>query len=643
MVSPPPIAPPVRHRPAVSALTLLLLVAALGCGTRSEPTTSSAPARYLDLLRFAETADLPEQQTVDVQVWGLDGDLRATLAQTAPQTLELGPFELTGNCVLRFGIGLRERHWQRSDGVDFEVTLLRDGSRESIFRESLLPAETPTPRWLDREVAIPTRSDEPFSLQFSTGAGPRGDRRSDHAGWSRPHLRCGGADVPAAGAGVEKDRPPVVLISIDTLRWDHLGVYGYARPTSPTLDAFADQATVFDSCFAPSPYTLPSHATLLTGLAPEAHRAGFEYPQEPLRPDVATLAGRLAKRGYRTVAITAGGLVSAEFGLDRGFDEWRELRRANLPSVLPAVFDVVGETPSDVPLFLFLHTYDVHGPYEQPREYRHFSVDDEATRTDLDPETWRGVVDARYHRYQHLERFAGPAEAVAAYDSGIRFVDAQLARLFDYLRELNLFEHAVIVITSDHGESLFERNRYFGHSHTLEDREIHVPLLVRLPGGAAATRISALADLADVAPMVLRLAGVDARDLPGIDHLAPDRPAADPRPWLSGGSSHIGARYVRSLKWKLISPPHEHWTARLDVRFGPTAGLFATGWQLYDLTSSPPEADNLFRDPEDVPGEVRRLMRALREEERPGQRTGDPEPELDAETERELKALGYLQ
>jgi arylsulfatase len=534
-------------------------------------------------------------------------------------------------------MGLREAHWEENGGVDFRVLLRRGGREEELFFESFVPAEVGAPKWIDREVPVPGTASAPFSITLETGLGPDGANTYDHAGWSHPRLVCrGSVELPVR----DPDRPPIVLISIDTLRQDHLGLYGYPRPTSPTLDAFAREALVFDACFAPAPYTLPSHGTLLTGLPPQRHRAGFDFPEAPLDRRVPTLPALLGEAGYRTVALTAGGLVSYKFGLQRGFGEWRELQRASLRSVLPAVFDLLDDEPRR-PLFLFLHTYDVHGPYQQPAEYRHFTGEPgmAVEAGGEGSEILEQIRETKYHRYQKLERFHSVGAVRAAYDSSIRFVDAQLSRIFDHLRELDLYDRAVIVVTSDHGESLFEAGRYFGHSYTFDDREVKVPLLLRLPGGATVGRRSGMVDLGDVTPTLLRLAGVE------VPEEIADRGLLAPRVGrkvVAGGSSHLGSIYLRTERWKLVSPTNAHWRTRVERLFGPTTDRFPLGWQLYDLQADPAEERNLT-GLEQLPPEVYELMAMKRREPLPGTETGRRDRDLDPETEAQLRALGYVE
>jgi len=541
--------------------------------------------RHTDLLRFVpERLDGNEAPAPRVKSITVDGDQRASLVGRSPDRLELGPVPAGKACTLRFGMSLTKRGWNRSDGIEFRASILRQGVEAPLFTELLVPRSISAPTWLDRTVAIPDGDGE-YHVVLSTDVGPKGDSRFDVPVWSAPHVVCT-APLRRQRPG---SQPDIVLISIDTLARDR------------------------------------------TGLQPAEHRAGYESMFAPLDDDVATVAERLAAAGYRTVAFVGGALVGRQYGLDRGFEEWTERTRANLPSMLPAVFDAI-DRERDRPLFLFLHTHDVHGPYQQPVAQRYFSAEaDEATTPDDD---WRLLTSTPHHRYQKLRRFTRVAEVVAAYDSGVRFVDSQLGRLFDRLREMAMFDDALIIVTSDHGETLFEHRRYIGHANTLYDREVRVPLIVRTPGAVLTGRRADLVELTDLAALILDTAGLEPdSSLTGIHPTAP----GEHRRLVSGASSHMGAMFARTERWKVISPTLGHW--RGPKLFDALVDRFETSWQIYDLTGDPTETTNLYGALEPLPTDVERLIHRLRSNEPPGRGADVEQPPEVAER---LRALGYL-
>ncbi|MEM9557357.1 MAG: sulfatase [Acidobacteriota bacterium] len=637
-------------------------------GQPATPTVRTTSPAVIDLGRRLRLRGVPDDPTVSIEVWRIDEDERAVLFEHPPRQLRFGPFTGRG-CSLRFGLTIRPEHWQQTDGVGFRVVLEAavpeptglettqpSGAEEHlVFEEALVPSAYDEPRWFDREVQLPPLDQTTVRLETTVGAA--GDPSYDHAAWSSPHLVCDAVPIERT----VDPRPSILLVSIDTLRRDHLGVYGYARDTSPAIDRLATHSVVFDRALSNAPFTLPTHATMLTGLDAATHRAGFEHPEAPLA-DVTSLAERLRAAGYRTVALSAGGLMSRRYGLDRGFDEWHELQRANLRSTLPTVLDALLH-PADGaacgPVFILVHTYDVHGPYQQPVGHRTFrtpaglggaghdgpSPRDRAT----DEETWQRVQAMRYHRYLLLDRFAGLTDVIDAYDSGIHFVDSQLELLERFLERADLADTTVRIVTSDHGESLFDRGRYLGHSYSFDDAELRIPLIVHVPGQLPARRDEPVG-LLDLAPTILRLAELEVpATLPGIDLLAPPAERAGERQ-LAGGSPHLGSLFVRDASWLVATPTRDGWRGEARKLFGATSQQFDHVWRIAPVSTDgslahAPRAERSSVG-EEVPRAVRDLVRQLHPRETPGALTVDGPAdgiERDPEAEADLRALGYLQ
>ena len=375
--------------------------------------------------------------------------------------------------------------------------------------------------------------------------------------WPRHEAGAPGVSPRAAPAGRD-GRPNVVLISLDTVRPDHLGVYGYAKPTSPRLDAFARDAVVFTQARAQAPWTLPSHASLFTSLLPS--HARVEDINQRLPDDVTTLAAQLAGAGYRTAALVNDGQMKAHWGLNRGFAEWREFPVDTPAGACDAITREAlawlarapaADTP---PFFLFLHYFDAHDPYEAPPAFRQrFGVTltgeqtqqllahhrapsdelldkDEIARIQAD----YGFTDeqmqqelAKYRpRNFDLRDAALMAQLQAAYDAEIAWLDDEVGKLLAALPA-----NTLVVIFSDHGEA-FEEHGWMGHGATLHEEEIRVVLLMRPPAARAGQRCDAPVMLLDVAPTILRQCGVqppaiwEGRDLsPAFAALAlPPRP-----------------------------------------------------------------------------------------------------------------------
>lgn len=376
-------------------------------------------------------------------------------------------------------------------------------------------------------------------------------------------------DPPADVVPAER----VILISIDTLRADHLGTYGYPRPTSPALDEFATQGVVFENAMAQAPYTLPSHMSILTGLEVWAH--GVRRGDTPLPEAYTTLAETLKAEGWSTAAWVDGGFMSARYGFAQGFDEYHDKREPGhafengFRRYAGEVREWLDEQ-GDAPFFLFLHTFDTHGPYQAEPE--HFAALDGTTpivppHADRFGDPMEYLRRFGYHDYLQLERFESLDEMVDAYDAAIHFVDSSLAVLFRILEESDRYDDALIIVTSDHGESFMDHQLYVGHGLSLYDEEIHVPLLVKFPGGRfAGTRCGDVVRSIDIFPTVTNSAGAVCPSLvQGID-LVGAIEGTDQEPRIAAGVSPNFAApgfdvvdgvtgYIRRADVKLIEPP----------------------------------------------------------------------------------------
>lgn len=301
-------------------------------------------------------------------------------------------------------------------------------------------------------------------------------------------------DLPAGDPG----QPDIVLISIDTLRADHLGTYGHHRDTSPWFDSLAAHGTRFDFARSSSPWTLPSHTTMLSGQLPATHKVVEDAlslsESTPVLPEV------LQAKGYKTGGFVATLYVSRLFKFDRGFDRFEDFdidsERANLKGEVLAE-DVVDEAlrwwskqPDGQPVFLFLHSYDVHYEYDPPGKY--------GTLFDRAPER----SDPKYKNYFHFKRNP-PTEAQfehqrAQYDEAIRYVDDQFKRIADAAEKAG--RQVRFVITADHGEEFGERGAW-GHAHTLYSEQLHVPLIMS-GGGLPVSVVQGAVGTQDIAPTI---------------------------------------------------------------------------------------------------------------------------------------------
>lgn len=460
------------------------------------------------------------------------------------------------------------------------------------------------------------------------------------------------AGVPMSSASPSRSTqamPNVLLVTLDTVRRDHLSCYGSSRATSPALEELVRTATLYTNAYATSPYTLASHASLFTGLLPSAHGArpvpytagSEEGPSDvPLAPEHETLAEVLRKRGYESGAIVANyGHLSLATGLAQGFDSYdsrAERIHGHVPLLVSFLFrlgpalspraflgwtkasreaDAITEAAiawirrtRERPFFLFVNYLDAHAPYAPPPEHaRRFS---------------RGggfLVQLKWNRNRELSEedwaFLGDQ-----YDASVAFVDHEIGRLVAFLKASGLFERTLIAVTSDHGEFLGERGLR-GHGQALYEPVLRIPMIVKRPGqrvGGSEGQLTTLADL----HWLIR----EALD----ERLAP--PAPDT------------ARVVA-----------EYWTPWIEKRHHPSIVL-APAWratyqgplklietssrppQLFDLSNDRSELRDLFATPEGARQAQAMLSQLPALEERP--RSGIPAADPDAQ--RRLRALGYI-
>ncbi|MEZ4318643.1 MAG: sulfatase [Myxococcota bacterium] len=401
---------------------------------------------------------------------------------------------------------------------------------------------------------------------------------------------------PAPSRAWTGERPPdVVLVSIDTLRPDHLGAYGHSRPTSPFIDGLAANGVRFEHARSASPWTLPAHTTMLTGLLPTTHLVVEDDLKLPTATPV--LPEALVRRGMHTGAAVSTLFVSSMYGFDRGFDHFNDFgihdKKTNLQGVVetPALVDdlaaFVRSVPDGEPLFLFLHTYDVHYAYDPPPPY-----DTKFDRAPVDS-------DAKYKTYAHYrKRMIGPAQLehqVAQYDEAILSVDDQLARLDRILRDAG--REVRWVITADHGEEFGERGSW-GHAHTLYAEQLRVPLVMSGPGLPRGVVVEEPVGTQDLAPTLAAWTGVELGAVDGID-LTPylsGTEAPPARAFVAETSRHGTQRLGilegdRRLEWDLTSNRHEVFAVSDRAEATPTGeSPEALQARLVELLGAPWEA-----------------------------------------------------
>ncbi len=409
--------------------------------------------------------------------------------------------------------------------------------------------------------------------------------------------------LPGAACRSPERRPPqaVVLVSLDTLRPDHLGAYGYAKPTSPEIDRFRRDSVLFRDAVANAPSTLPSHASILTSLGPLHHGASLAR-ESALRPGVPTLASVLREAGFATASFNGGGQLHRTWGLDRGFEVYEsapasasaEIGDDTMSQQLAAARPWLASV-RERPFFLFLHTYEVHHPYT-PRPERLAAMETHYGGRLPNEISIRLIKKINSGRKKLLP---GDLEhIVAAYDAEIASADAGFAELLRLLREMGRYESALVVLLSDHGEAFGERGKVGWHGDTLYDEQLRIPLIVKLPARRlAGTTIDAQVSGIDIAPTLLSILGIPIPS--GFSGSAVDLEgrAARHAPWSIAGLDGVANEIaVRTSSWKW-------YTGRLyDLRQDPRETVDVSGrhpdvtelleGKLADIARSRPQAES---------------------------------------------------
>jgi len=536
---------------------------------RLDPT--SIPARQqivhsisaLDLVpsdaRLAEIAARP---------WRVDlhGDVRTALL-APPEHPISRRVKVPKRAVLRFAHAIEP-------GVETPVTfrIVRSGpdsSQRILYQDVIEPCTTTDGcSWVEGEINLANLAGETIDLRFETEAPEQLDYFGGFPAW---------AGLEIVQWNTRRRPPNVVLIILDTLRADRLSLYGHTRATTPNLDVWANQrAVVFDTVVASAPWTLPSHASIFTGLDALSHGANTG---DPMPSSLTTLAELLRADGYTTHAFTGGAFLTEPYGLMQGFDDYRYFYRPVVDPSTAADDLVTGvdratkwlEDNTDRPFFLLFHTYEAHTPYRAREPFfssYHAFLPGEPVPP-IDTLVLTPVRNLGYQVTAALQaRFDGPDSAYrrvparnfdvvdALYDSGVAFIDLHVKRLLDQLDRLGLSQDTVVVITSDHGESLGERGR--ADHKSLEDWELLVPLVIAAPQleKAAGTRVAAQVRLIDVMPTILDLVDVKIpRDIDGRSLLRLIRRPRSGHPgdaWSYASSSNFGIALRRDGRLKYI-------------------------------------------------------------------------------------------
>jgi arylsulfatase A-like enzyme len=407
--------------------------------------------------------------------------------------------------------------------------------------------------------------------------------------WATGALLCAALFAGACSAPRPRN---VLIVTLDTTRADRLPPYGFTSIATPALERIAAEGALFEQAFASVPLTLPSHASLFTGLLPP--RLGVrDNAGAPLAADFQTLAEILRGRGMATGAFVSSAVLAPGRGVDQGFETYslgvpaacagssHARRRAD--QVVDEALAWIGARGSG-PFFAWLHFYDTHRPYRLPDEYT------------------RGYEDQ--------------------YAAAIAFEDAQLQRLIDRLEALRHLDETLLVVVGDHGESLGGHGED-SHGIFIYQEALHVPLMLRGPG-VVPRRVNAAVRVADVMPTVLDLLGIET---PAMD-------GASMTPLLDGASE----RTAREVYAESLYPQRFGWASLHSLRAGQYKVIDAPRPELFDLAADPGEQRNLV---ESNPALAAAMLRRLRSFGAEAARTDTP-PSLDPAVSDRIASLGYV-
>ncbi|MGB6850376.1 MAG: sulfatase, partial [Thermoanaerobaculia bacterium] len=532
-------------------------------------------------------------------------DTRMVVAAPAGTTLSFD-LEVPPDPVLRLGLGYQP---PAEDGgeITYRVAMSGpDGLPEVLLEETVAVVQQST--WQDRAIDLERFAGQRVTLELRTSSSVD----SLWAGWSAPEV---------ATRSRQASRPNVLLISLDTLRADSLGCYGYELPTSPNIDGLAARSTLFRHAVSQAPWTRPSHMAMFTGV----------FPTSRSRSDPPLLSELLWRSGYRTGAFTGGGQVHPSLGFGPGFERYEVIDWLRQPEVVESWW----KADDGRPRFAFLHTFEIHDPYSDDR----FTSGLESGRIEGHFGRWK---------WERLKKQGGLNEeekrfARALYDGGIAFTDERLGALLDNLAALGLFEDTIIILTSDHGEQFWEHGTW-RHGQVLYDHQLLVPLVVYTPPTVrqalgdnpvlAGGDVEAQVSLVDILPTLL-----DILDIADVESLVNGRSI---RPLLEGKrldrreafaeNTNIRAAERKALRTERYKYIHQY------PREGKGDHL-EESVQLFDLTNDPREKTDIADEhPDLVAGFERRLQAIVRGTDVTVSPDEVPE-EIDEELREQLRAL----
>lgn len=540
----------------------------------------------------------------------IKNEVRPSILVPASSTVSFSFKLQDGKPLLTFGAGLEPNQQERR----FKVTVQEGSSNKTISEFGVSAAE-----WRDLKVDLSSFAGKQVRLELK----PANKTAASAAlvAWSSPEV----FDV----SNVQQQSPNIILFSIDALRPDHLSYHGYPIRTSPNLDAFARKSIVFNNAYCTSPSTLPSHASVMTGLYPSKHHVGKKTKMirrlQRIPDNLVTLAELAARQNYRTAAITDDGYVSSFYGFQQGFQQYVENNDVEKNEIVSTIDDGIAWLRKNKtrPFFLFLHSYEVHEPFTPPLSaFRHLFPDHKLV-DEKSPEIYN-----EWLKEVMTEKIVPSAEEKdlvrKAFDAEIYFFDQQFGKLLKELQNLKLDQNTVIIVFSDHGQQFFDRGNAFGHASSLFVEEIRVPLFIYIPGKSH-RQIDAPVSLVDLYPTVAEL--LREKEIPAVDGVNLLQASGKQ---FQNRTIYYEIHYGDKALWGMQN--HEY---KLIVDS-------EKGEAFYDLRKDPKERESLKNVSARTMNIMKNLLSSYIAQSTAPPKFDDQEREEAAELNERLRALGYI-
>ncbi len=573
-----------------------------------------------------------------------------------PKTVLRYDIKIPESGVLDFGYGLMQEAWRKKgDGVQFHINIKAGDKEDRLFSSNINPFQHVEHRKVFREkIDLTGYGNKKVEFVFITEK--NNGIHNDLSYWCNPCIY-----QQKDPLNKKKKRPTnVILISLDTLRADHLGCYGYFRDTSPNIDSLSRDSVQFNYCYSTAASTLVAHMSLMTSLNPKSHQVYNDKKGDKLSPDLLTIADVLRGHGYYCGALTGSGLVSAIFGFSKGFDEYHEDRNSifigDSAETLYANASRWLNYNSDKKFFLFLHTYQPHNPYKNSSSLGKAFLDENSEWQQINlmkllrdlesknPVSYPSDIEDRAKRIleNYLFRFRVLSDnerqnIVDLYDGEIRHTDEYLIKpLLSELKRLNIYENTMIILLSDHGES-FQEHKMWEHGVQLYNELIRVPLIIKYPGSKhRGSTIANSVGIIDILPSILEELGIAPNSQFEGKHVHDIINRVEDSDRICYAETRTGGRKISLVKGR----------DKLILNGAPKSVYHLIGIpsqiEYYDLHKDVSEKDNI--EVENT-ADLNVLFKQLIEYWKGAQNTGErPQKrvELPEDLEEQLKALGYI-